>query len=322
MQIPCYPSFVPLTLEARDEMHPRLSLLPDGVSEYTFANLFLFRERYRYRVSRVLDKTFVISGEDHGKKFFMTPCAAPGRGVLEALLRDHDYWKGIYDSVLIPCREHLEEWGIVFAEDRGNFDYLYLRSDLAELPGKRFHKKRNLVNQFVSSYAHEERPLTPELVPQAIRVLDRWREDKGFNGDYVAARESLELFTVLGLRGAMYYVNGEPAGWCLGESLAAGRMFAIHFEKAVDRHKGIFQYINQSFAASLPESFVHINREQDLGDEGLRQAKLTYRPSGFVRKHTGRAVPGAILLDKNLSGNLAAGASAFPNGPVCERGGG
>jgi hypothetical protein len=291
MKIPCYPHFVPLTLEAREEMQLRLSPLPDGVSEYTFANLFLFRERYQYRVSRALDKTLVISGEDGGKKFFMTPNSVPGRGVLEALFASHDYWKGISDSVLISNQEHLEEWGIVIAEDRDNFDYLYLRSDLAELAGKKYHKKRNLVNQFANYYAHEERPLTPELIPQAIRVLDRWREDKGFDGDYVAARESLELFAALGLRGAIYYVNGEPAGWCLGEGLAAGRMFAIHFEKAVDQYKGIFQYINQSFAASLPESFIYINREQDLGDEGLRQAKLTYRPSGFVRKHSGRLVP-------------------------------
>jgi hypothetical protein len=288
MQIPCYPVFAPLTLEAGDEMRLRLSQLPDGVSEYTFANLFLFRKQYHYRVSRVLDKTFVISGEDRGGKFFMTPCAVPGRGVLETLFADHDYWKGISDSVLIPNQERLEEWGVVLAEYRDNFDYLYLRSDLAELPGKRYHKKRNLVNQFANYYAHEERPLTPELIPQAIRVLDRWREDKGFDGDYVAARESLELFAVLGLRGAIYYVNGESVGWCLGEGLAAGRMFAIHFEKAIDAYKGVFQYINQSFAASLPESFAYINREQDLGDEGLRQAKLTYRPAGFVRKHIGR----------------------------------
>jgi hypothetical protein len=288
MQIPCYPNFMPLTLEIGDEIRPRLSQLSDGVSEYTFANLFLFRRQYHYRIARVLDKTFVISGENGGEKFFMTPCAVPGRGVLEALFATHDYWKGISDSTLIPNQEHLREWGILIAEDRDNFDYLYLRSDLAELAGKRYHKKRNLVKQFVSSYAHEERPLTPELIPQAIRVLDRWREDKGAEGDYLAARESLDLFALLGLRGALYYVNGEPAGWCLGEGLAAGRMFVIHFEKAIDSYKGIFQHINQSFAASLPESFIHINREQDLGDEGLRQAKLTYRPSGFVRKYIGR----------------------------------
>jgi hypothetical protein len=288
MQIPRYPNFTPLDLDLRDEMQPGLSQLPDGVSEYTFANLFLFRGRYRYRVSRAPDETFVISGEAGGKKFFMTPCGAPGRGTLEALFRSHDYWKGIPDSVLAPNRERLEEWGVAIAEDRDNFDYLYLRQDLAELAGKKYHKKRNLVNQFVNYYAHEERPLSPELVPQALRVLDRWREDKGFDGDYAAARESLERFAALDLRGAMYYINGEPAGWCLGEGIAGGRMFAVHFEKALDEYKGIFQYINQSFAASLPESFLHINREQDLGDEGLRQAKLTYRPSGFVRKYTGR----------------------------------
>jgi hypothetical protein len=288
MQIPCYPGFVPLSLELKDKIHPKLSQTPDGVSEYTFGSLFLFRKRYNYRISRVLDKTFILSGERDGKKFFMTPCAAPARCILEDLFKTHDYWKGISDSVLIPSRDHLEEWGIEITEDRDNFDYLYLRSDLAELPGKKYHKKRNLVNQFIHYYSHEQRPLTMETVPQALWVLNRWRKDKGAEGDYTAARESLEFFPDLGMKGAMYYINGEPVGWCLGESLANGRMFAIHFEKAIDTYKGIFQYINQSFASSLPESFIYINREQDLGDEGLRQAKMTYRPSGFVRKYTAK----------------------------------
>jgi hypothetical protein len=232
----------------------------------------------------------------------MTPSAVPGRSILEALFKTHDYWKGISDSVLIPDRERLEAWGIEIAEDRDNFDYLYLRRDLAELPGKKYHKKRNLVNQFVHYYSYEERPLTTECIPHALQVLDHWREDKGADGDYTAARESLELFGELEMQGAIYYINGEPAGWCLGEHLADGRMFAIHFEKAIDEYKGIFQYMNQSFAASLPESIIHINREQDLGDEGLRQAKMTYRPSGFVRKYTGR--PGA---EGALSGKLQEG---------------
>ncbi|GHU99931.1 hypothetical protein FACS189483_09680 [Spirochaetia bacterium] len=83
-------------------------------------------------------------------------------------------------------------------------------------------------------------------------------------------------------------MEGRPAAYCLGESLARGRMFAVHFEKGIDEYKGIYQYINQAFAASLPGYYTHINREQDLGDEGLRQAKETYRPVGFVRKYVGR----------------------------------
>jgi hypothetical protein len=303
MLIPCFPDFVPLTIELKTEMHPKLSLTPDGVSEYTFADLYLFRKRYNYQVSRVEDRTFILSGIQPlpgeelsdpsgpapGRRFFCTPCASPGRGILGELFKTHDYWKGIPDAVLTPNREHLEAFGITFAEDRDNFDYLYLRTELAALSGKRFHKKKNLVNAFNHAYPnHEMKILRQGLIPDALEVLERWREDKGSGGDYVASRESLELFEELSLKGAIFYIDGKPAAYCLGETLARGRMFTIHFEKALDAYKGIYQYINQAYAASLPNYLTHINREQDLGDEGLRQSKMTYRPCGFVRKFTGR----------------------------------
>jgi hypothetical protein len=289
MEIPCYPDFTPLALDLKSSLHPRLSLTPDGVSEYTFSNLYLFRRRYNYRVSRIENRILIISGDREGKRFFMTPCAAPDREVLMDLFKTHDYWKGIPESVLNLGRADWESWGIELSEDRDNFDYLYLRTDLAELSGKKYHKKRNLVNAFLNAYPNRrEQPLTTELIPQALEILDQWREDKGAEGDYIAAREALELSGTLKMRGYIYYINDRPAGWCLGESLARGRMFAIHFEKALDEYKGIYQYINQSFAAVLPRYYTHINREQDLGDEGLRQAKLTYRPSGYVKKYLGK----------------------------------
>ena len=297
MLIPSFPKFTPVSLDLKNEMHPRLSLTPDGVSEFTFAGLYLFRQRYHYQISRLEDKTLIISGiqpprEPNGeaKKFFMTPCAAPGRGILEVLFKTHDYWKNISESVLIQKRARLEEWGVEFTEDRNNFDYLYLRADLAELPGKKYHKKRNLVAQFHKLYSHEKKLFTPELIPDALDVLEKWREGKseGAGNDYKECREALESFGELNMKGLLVYSNGEPAGWCLGEPIARGRMFTIHFEKGLENCKGIYQFVNQAFAATLPEYFTHINREQDLGDEGLRQAKMTYRPSGFVRKYTGR----------------------------------
>ncbi|MDR3341746.1 MAG: phosphatidylglycerol lysyltransferase domain-containing protein [Treponema sp.] len=297
MELPCYPEFVPMTFALKDLMHPLLFQTPDGVSEYTFANLYLFRKRYNYQISLTRDKALIISGEREGKKFFMTPLGIPGRAILIGLFDTHDYWKGISDSILTQNQGLLAQWGIEIAEDRDNFDYLYLRTDLAGLPGKRYHKKRNLVNAFMYAYNREagslkQQALTKDLIPHALQVLDRWRQDKGADGDYVAAQEALECFASLGMQGAIYYVNGSPAGWCLGEPLARGTMFAVHFEKAIDEYKGIYQYMNQTFAASLPESIVSINREQDLGDEGLRQAKMTYRPSGFVRKYMGSFVMG------------------------------
>ncbi|MDR2766759.1 MAG: phosphatidylglycerol lysyltransferase domain-containing protein [Treponema sp.] len=292
--IPEFPEFVPISYDLRTEMHPQLPMTVDGVSEFTFANLYLFRRRYGYRVSRVQDKTFIISGiqpahaeGESGRRFFCTPCAVPGKCVLDELFRTHDYWKGISDSLLIPDRARMEDWGIVFTEDRDNFDYLYLRTDLAELAGKKYHKKRNLVSQFHNNYQNwEARPLTTDLLPAAMDILARWREQKGFDGDFLAASEALQRFKGLYQKGMLYYVEGKPAAWCLGERLARGRMFAVHFEKALEEFKGIYQFVNQHFAASLPACYLYINREQDLGDEGLRQAKLTYRPCGFVRKFT------------------------------------
>jgi len=298
MLIPEFPDFVPISYELRNEMHPQLPMTVDGVSEYTFANLYLFRRRYRYRVSRIQDKTFVISGiqpphsdGEPEKTFFCTPCAVPGWGILEELFKTHDYWKGISDSLLTGSRDRMEEWGITFTEDRDNFDYLYLKSDLAELTGKRYHKKRNLISQFHHTYTDwEAKPLSEELVPVALEILEKWRNQKGFDGDFLAATEALQQFEGLFLQGMVYWVEGNPAAWCLGERLARGRMFAVHFEKALEEFKGIYQFVNQHYAASLPTYYIHINREQDLGDEGLRQAKMTYRPCGFVRKFTAQRV--------------------------------
>jgi hypothetical protein len=291
MSVPCYPDFAPMSLDLRSSLHPRLSLTADGVSEFTFTALYLFRNRYHYRVSRIgPDSGFIISGEQNGKKFFMTPCEAPSRVILESLFNTHDYWKNISETVLAESHSHLEECGVAANEDRDNFDYLYSRIELAELVGKKFHKKKNLVNQFLNAYAHEQKPLTPELVPQAIHILDQWRQDKldhvGSDADYATAKEALELFNILPLRGSIFFADGKPAAYCLGESVAKGKMFAIHFEKGIEHYKGIYQFMNQAFAAALPRFFIHLNREQDLGNEGLRQAKMTYRPTGFVKKYS------------------------------------
>lgn len=286
MSIPTYPSFAPIDLSMRPILHPRLSMLKDGVSEFTFAGLYLFRNTYRYRVSWLPNQTVVISGEKEGKRFFMLPCGLPeDEALLADLFKSHDYLKNLSESDSNAGRIQLEQWGYTIEEDRDNFDYLYLREHLATLPGKQYHKKRNLVNAFLNNYRYEERPMRKHHLQDAFYVLEEWRKAKSEEGDYQAAREALELIDVLNLKGYLYYVEGEPAAYTLGEALARGRSFAVHFEKALDKYKGIYQFVNQAFAAALPKYILYINREQDLGDPGLRQAKMTYRPCGFVKKY-------------------------------------
>ena len=295
MSIPVYPDFIPLSLNLRGEIHPLLELAIDGISEFTFSNLYLFRNRYKYRVARLPGTGLILSGitPEYDSAFFMTPCGYPGNDILKHLFATHNYWKNIPPSLLdssigeTPFRRQLEEQGVAICEDRDNFDYLYLRSDLAALSGKKFHKKKNLVNAFMNAWPdHEGRRMDAALIPDALAVLERWKKEKNEDGDYFPAREALELYQELNLYGSVYYVNKRPVAYCLGESIGRD-VFAIHFEKALDSYKGVFQYMNQAFTANLPEKYTLINREQDLGNEGLRQAKMTYRPVGFVKKYKG-----------------------------------
>ncbi len=285
MSIPDYPHFAPVDLTMRESLHPRLAMLKEGISEFTFAGIYLFRNTYSYRVSSLPGGRLCISGQKDGKRFFMLPAGLPEKEIFEEIFAGHDFVKGLPETSATDDRISLEQWGFRVVEDRNNFDYLYDRKDLAHLPGKKYHKKRNLVNAFLNNYTYEEKPLSDELLPDAFRVLELWQESKTEPTDYRAAKEALELRDELDLKGNMYYVDGEPAGYTLGEPLAHGTSFAIHFEKALGGFKGIYQFINMSFAAALPRHYKWINREQDLGDEGLRQAKMTYRPCGFVRKY-------------------------------------
>ncbi len=285
MPIPEYPEFAPISIEMRDELYPALNVLPDGISEFTFSNLYLFRETYQYKASHIAGKTFVISGIKEGKAFFFTPCCVPEPATLRELFKTHDYMKNMSETQCLKERVRLEAEGYQVHEDRDNFDYYYCKHDLIELAGKEYHKKRNLVNAFINSYSYEQRILDETNVADAVAILDTWKQEKGMDGDYRAAREALDLYHILGMSGAVYYVDGKPAGYALGEPIAKARMFAVHFEKAVGSYKGIYQFINQAFAKALPAHIKHVNREQDLGDEGLRQAKMTYRPAGFVKKY-------------------------------------
>lgn len=283
--IPTYPHHSELTLALRPALHPLFQQLSEGISEFTFANLYLFRHTHQYRIARLSDARYLITGQDGDAPFFMLPCGLPDRSLLDEIFHDFESLK----CVSAVQAAQLAGLGYRVTEDRDNWDYLYSQKELAELTGRKFHKKRNLVNAFSNNYTYEGKPLLETYVPDALAILDAWRANHDEPGDYAAAKEALERMEELQLCGGLYYVDGRPAAYSLGEELARGASFVIHFEKTAGEYKGIWQFVNQAFASILPEKYLTINREQDLGDEGLRHAKLSYRPVGFVEKF--RAAP-------------------------------
>jgi len=178
---------------------------------------------------------------------------------------------------------------------QADFDYLYNQEDLATLPGKKYHQKRNHVARFMrerGNWHYEE--LTPALLEECIAMEHAWaaqnleRNPEGFAQEQEALERCLAHFELFQPRGALLRADG-PGGrviaFTLGEALSR-RTFCTHYEKAYAEYTGAYQMINRSFAEQSLGEFELINREEDLGDEGLRRAKMSYHPAEVLEKYT------------------------------------
>ena len=281
--IESYPKYVDISMDLRDVLHPRFQGLAEGISEFTFAGIYLFRQKHFYRLSMLPGELLLISGNDGNETFFMLPFGLPDKDILKDLFTRF----GTMKAVTVTQAKTLLEIGYKVTEDRDNFDYLYSREELATLAGRKYHKKKNLVSRFLENNKCRLEPLLEEYKDDAIEILEQWKGQHSDAGDYLAAKEAIEKMWPLQLCGGIYYINDKPVAYSLGEELAMGKWFAIHFEKAItsENYKGIYQFINQSFTSLLPEKYEMVNREQDLGELGLRQAKESYNPAGYVRKY-------------------------------------
>jgi hypothetical protein len=211
----------------------------------------------------------------------MLPFGLPEQTLLDQLFSDF----GSMKCVPAALAEQLASMGFTITADRDNFDYLYSRQSLAELTGRKFSKKRNLIKAFLKNFTYTGEPLLESHIPAALQILANWAAEREDPGDYQAAQEALEKAEQLQLCGGIYYVDDLPVAYSLGEENARGSSFIIHFEKAVSGYKGVWQFVNQAFASILPDQYDTINREQDLGNEGLRRAKHSYKPIGYVEKY-------------------------------------
>lgn len=289
MTIPIYPETLPISLKMRSKLHKLFYNLNTGISEYTFAGLYLFRNKYNYKLSLLNNGDIAIFGIEDDKYFCMLPFGFPDRKANKDFFQKHNYFKGMSEPDTDKFRLPLENAGFCILEDRDNFDYLYERSNLVHLTGRKFHKKRNMVNAFINNYNYEEKYITHANVKDALDVLHKWEKKRIELGlstvDCESAHEALVKMNKLELTGCITYVDGVPAAYSLGEPINRGKSFVVQFEKAIGDYKGIYQFINRSFASMINKNITCINREQDLGDPGLRQAKMSYRPDGFVKKY-------------------------------------
>jgi len=305
--------FKPLTLDDRPLVMDYLRRYPPDVSELTFTNLFVWRGTRPIWMGYVEDCLIFLSvPQDQGadSRILFGPPAGPTplATVLAALGPEGTRLERVPQATA----EAAQKIGMCIVEDRDNFDYVYRVSDLAELSGRRYHKKRNLVKQCLSQHTCDYEAITPALIQECREFQDRWCSvrqcglDPGLCGEYEAIREMFDQYQVLDLIGGAIRVDGIIQAFSVGEQLNPDTA-VCHFEKAMPDVQGLSQLINHWFALHSIRGFEYENREQDLGIAGLRQAKESYYPHHLISKY--RVYP--------PSASQEAGVLADPH--VCER---
>jgi hypothetical protein len=178
-----------------------------------------------------------------------------------------------------------------YIQERNYYDYIYRREDLVNLTGKKFQPKRNHINKFRKLYDYQYINITADITPECMKLEQQWFADNEQENDREALlneRQSmcfaLSNFDGLGLMGGAIKVDGKIVAFTYGSPINADT-FGIHVEKADINYEGVFSLINQEFASRIPEQYVYLNREEDLGIAGLRQSKLSYNPVIILEKN-------------------------------------
>jgi len=283
--------FEPISLDKQEDYLEILARCPQIASDYSFLNLWAWAEEYG--LGWAWDDDLVWIRQKLPEEFLWAPVgmwdAIDWQSRLKLIPNTHSVFTRVPEMLTNLWREKLPQETRI-EEERGSWDYLYRATDLIELKGNRYHKKKNLLNQFNRKYDSTYLPFGAAMVEQAMAMQTDWCTWRDCESSDILSSENRAIYRVLkewkqlpGLFGGALLVDGSMAAYTVAEALTRD-MLLIHFEKGDTRYSGIYQAINQKFLANSAADYALVNREQDLNDEGLRKAKLSYHPEDYLRK--------------------------------------
>ena len=288
--------FKPLKIEDKQALDRYLLSCGERGCEYNFSNLFLWGRQK----ATVHCGNLAFFCQFNRKSVYLFPLGQDLKPTLDAVI--HDACKRG-----IPCRltslskadcdllEQLYPGQFYFQPDRDSFDYIYSIDALAELKGKKLQRKRNHCNRFALLHPGcTVAPITEENTPAVTAMLEQWYAQRqladptaSFHLEKTAIGKALKHRKALGMEGLVLLYKGKIIAMTMGSALS-DKVFDVHFEKALDGFDGAYAYINREFARYLKEKYPGLqwlDREDDLGLEGLRKAKLSYCPDRLVEKY-------------------------------------
>lgn len=293
--------FRPITLEAKKTIDSYTKPWQLECSDLSFANLFIWGADGKMEYAEK-DHVLYIKLDFEGVPVFLwAPIPMYGVEVdyRKAICEGIAYMKGIdteptFRSVWTPFRDKmLEACPELFSVPTDiAWDYVYSRESLATLKGKKLHGKRNHINKFLSKYPdYEYKKLDKSMIADCIALYDQWVEEKdgeessqSVEDEKKSVQLALHHMEELELTGGTIYVNGKLCAFTVGERLHP-HMQLIHIEKANTEYEGIFPMINQQYILHECEGVELVNREEDMGIEGMRKAKRSYNPLKMIEKY-------------------------------------
>lgn len=267
-------------------------------SEYTFTNLLIWGDGGNLKIAEENDTLFLFWDYGVGKPFMFAPLTRdPGADYKLALDKAAEHCRSmgiepVFKGISCNIAKAFEKCeGYEMKPDRDNYDYIYSMESLRDLAGKKLHGKRNHINRFMSEYGNtfEYVNIDKSMLDECLELYDEWLEG---TDDPSAAYEKNAIRTIisnmdeLNVKGAGIRIGGRLAAYTFGERID-GSMAVVHIEKADKDIQGLYTVINNLFIKNELSDMELINREEDMGLEGLRKAKLSYNPVGFIEKFEG-----------------------------------
>ncbi len=263
--------------------------------EYSFANNFAWRRLAEAKIC-LYDGFYLLRSETHGGHVYTFPA---GNGDIEEIIslmkQDAEAFgeKLRLITVLKEPADRLKELygdSITVTPDRDGFDYIYNTKRMIDLPGKKLHGKRNHIANF-KKLQWEYRPLTQDMFDECIKFSALEYNDRNGYTSHSAVAEQFAInaflgyFKELGLCGGVLYQCGRLVGFTIGERLNSNT-FVIHIEKALREVQGAYPTLFNEFLKSQASGYEFVNREDDVGIEGLRRSKMSFYPDYLLEKFT------------------------------------
>jgi len=292
--VPRFPLMRPIELEDKALLAGLFKKYPPVISEFTFTNLFAWRHAYNFNISSIDGVFLVVSSKEDALHVFdpLGPFDTKEKTIKKCSLTWED--NRVLRFIRLPEKTaglFKKADGLRLSEDRDDFDYVYLTEDLIGLKGRDFDGKRNFIKRFKDNNSFMYKKLLEDDVKECLSFQEEWcmakdcQHTQGLTKERQAMREMLDNFEYLGIQGGMIEIDGKVEAVALGEPLDL-ETFVVHVEKANGSFIGIYQAINQLFCNKEAGGYKYVNREQDLGVSGLRQAKESYHPHHMVKKYT------------------------------------